>query len=380
LEANLPFASEQFPLTCYRANFDALKYSSCMGRKKKNRAANPARRAGKSRLNPRPARRKSLSRKKKAQTPAMPVLEAGKLKDLYSTMVKCRVLAERMHGDQNTNTQKGEFTSGLEAMFVGAGAHLLPHDCVALEHGGSITSLIKGTPLQMILSRSARAGDDFVAAPELTMNTAFTLAQAMKGQLAVTLMFCPKSTGALAFDPQVMGLAASEKLPLVALMEAGFNAETQTDDAAPAAVGATYYPRITVDGCDVVAVFRVTQEAVRRARQGHGPALIECVMERTDGTGDEASAQNDPLAFMEHYLRRRKLWSDEWARSVADGFSRELDEALASRHQSSGHDDLCGNREGQGRRRLESQSQKAGDQEGKQRLVARSIPSADGTA
>ena len=309
-----------------------------MGRKKKNRAANPGRRAGKSRPNPRPVRRKSSSRKKKAQTPATPVLEAGKLKDLYSTMVKCRVLAERIHGNPNTNTQKGEFTSGLEAMFVGAGAHLLPQDCVALEHGGFIASLIKGTPLQRILSRSTTTGDDFAGAPELSMNTAFTLAQEMKGQRAVTLMFCPKSKGSLAFDPQIMGLAASEKLPLVALIETGFNAEAQTDDAAPASVDATYYPRIAVDGCDVVAVFRVTQEAVRRARQGHGPALIECVMARTDGTGDGVSAQNGPLAFMEQYLRRRELWSDEWARSIADGFSRELDEALASIHGLPGLD------------------------------------------
>jgi len=318
------------------ANFNALEYSSRMGRKKKNRGANPERRAGKSRPHPRPSRRKSSSRKKKVQTPATPVLEAGKLKDLYSTMVKCRVLAERMHGNQNTNAQKGECTSGLEAMFVGAGAHLLPHDCVALEHGGCIARLIKGTPLRMILSPSTRTDEDCAGAPELTMNTAFTLAQEMKGQHAVTLMFCPKSTGALLFDPQIMGLAASEKLPLVALMETGFTAESQTADAAPAAVDARYYPRIAVDGCDVVAVFRVAQEAVRRARQGHGPALIECVMVRTDGTGDRVSAQSDPLASMEQYLRRKELWSDEWARSIADGFSRELDEALASSSGQSG--------------------------------------------
>src|SRR5262249_2166405 len=135
-----------------------------------------------------------------------------------------------------------------------------------------------------------------------------------------------------------MGLAASEKLPLVALMETVFNAKPQTDDATPAAIDATYYPRIAVDGCDVVAVFRVTQEAVRRARQGHGPALIECVMARADGAADEISVQNDPLAFMEQYLRRRELWSDEWARSIADGFSRELNEALASSHALPGFD------------------------------------------
>ena len=44
----------------------------------------------------------------------------------------------------------------------------------------------------------------------------------------------------------------------------------------------------------------------------------------------EPSAQylaQDPISFMEHYLRRRDLWSDEWSRSILDGFNRQLNEA-----------------------------------------------------
>jgi TPP-dependent pyruvate/acetoin dehydrogenase alpha subunit len=95
-----------------------------------------------------------------------------------------------------------------------------------------------------------------------------------------------------------------------------------------------FYPRIPVDGCDVVGVFRVTQEAIRRAREGHGPALIECLTARSSAsaTNDIAktSAQyltQDPLSFMEQYLRRRDLWSDEWPQSIIDGFNRQLNEA-----------------------------------------------------
>jgi TPP-dependent pyruvate/acetoin dehydrogenase alpha subunit len=172
------------------------------------------------------------------------------------------------------------------------------------------------------------------------MGTALDLAQGTKGQGAVTLLFCPARTESLAFDPQAMRAAATEKLPLVSLVETGFDAEIQAHDAAPAAVDSGYYPRIKVDGCDVVAVFRVAQEAVRRAREGHGPALIECVVAQADGIfGDAASSQSDPVAFMEQYLRRRELWSDEWARSIMAGFTRDLDEALASRPGAAGFDD-----------------------------------------
>src|SRR5205085_6930028 len=97
-----------------------------------------------------------------------------------------------------------------------------------------------------------------------------------------------------------------------------------------------FYPNIPVDGNDVVAVFRVTQEAIRRAREGHGPAVIECITSRANTTkqrtGKDASARHtaqDPLIFMEQYLRSKNLWTDEWSQSMAATFRKELDEAFA---------------------------------------------------
>jgi TPP-dependent pyruvate/acetoin dehydrogenase alpha subunit len=81
----------------------------------------------------------------------------------------------------------------------------------------------------------------------------------------------------------------------------------------------------------------VAQEAIRRAREGHGPALIECVEARANGPAKvdvhDATAQNDSLSFMEQYLRRRDLWSEEWARSIVAGFTHDLDEAFAALHE-----------------------------------------------
>ncbi|HZD93695.1 MAG TPA: hypothetical protein VE133_05530, partial [Candidatus Sulfotelmatobacter sp.] len=84
------------------------------------------------------------------------------------------------------------------------------------------------------------------------------------------------------------------------------------------------------DGADVVAVFRVVQEAVRRARAGHGPSLILCVMPEASSAQMVRKSTHDPLAFMERYLRRRKLWSNEWQKKILDGFRKELDKAVAS--------------------------------------------------
>ena len=80
--------------------------------------------------------------------------------------------------------------------------------------------------------------------------------------------------------------------------------------------GKNSLPVIEVDANDVVAIYRVSQEAIRRAREGHGPTLI--VTNIAPGSAD------DPLEFMEQYLRARRLWSDAWKQKVVKDFSAEL--------------------------------------------------------
>jgi pyruvate dehydrogenase E1 component alpha subunit len=324
-----------------------------MGAKKRNKSATAAKtRKGKSgRSNSRPAQHKAAAKKKKTDTAALAVLNADKLKELYSTMMKCRMLAERIGGTAKQEPQR--VVTGLEATLVGAGAHLLPQDCIALEHGSFIASLIKGTPLHRIIARNhvsqtgngsgkSRRGAD--GAATLSMAKGLPLAQEMQGKGAVMLIFCTHDAESLAFDPEAMALAATQKLPFVSLVERSFEARLQTNFPAASApyvgVDSTFYPVIPVDGCDAVAVFRVAQEAIRRAREGHGPAVIECLTSRADvqarGAADRAAARHtaqDPISFMEQYLRKRDLWSDDWSRLTVAGFSRELDEALASVHE-----------------------------------------------
>jgi TPP-dependent pyruvate/acetoin dehydrogenase alpha subunit len=42
-------------------------------------------------------------------------------------------------------------------------------------------------------------------------------------------------------------------------------------------------PGVTVDGNDVIAVYKAVQSAAKRARDGHGPTLIEAVTYRWKG-------------------------------------------------------------------------------------------------
>jgi pyruvate dehydrogenase E1 component alpha subunit len=338
-----------------------------MGAKKKNRSAGVAtKREGKrSKPKSRPARRKAPARKKKPEAEILPVLIADKLKDLYATMLKCRMLTERVKSLQPSARKTHHDFYGLEAMLVGAGAHLLPQDCIALEHGSFVASLIKGTPLQSILppTQTHENGNAGAPRPEssptdgnpttLTMTAVLQLTERTKGSGAVTLMCCIRDPGTLIFESDAMALAATQKLPMVCLVESSLDSRLELP-AQPSGpyVGAdpAFYPNIPVDGNDVVAVFRVTQEAIRRAREGHGPAVIECITSRTNTTKQRASKDTtphiaqDPLKFMEQYLRRKNLWTDEWSRALVAAFRKELDETFAAIEKSGnlagGHDNV----------------------------------------
>src|SRR5579859_5923227 len=280
---------------------------SLIPRKKKNKSAATAKKqkAKTSRMKSSSARKTSS---KKQEVEILPVLNAEKLKELYATMVKCRMLAQRMQGDHRGSSNS---VLGFEAALVGAGAHLLPKDCIAMEHSSFVASLIKGTPLHSILTRNSehQAGNGTSKAPApqhdgnavaaLSMETVLALASEMKGKNAVTLMFCTHNAETLIFDPAAMAMAATQKLPLVCLVESSLDAPLQLPNqvASGPYIGAdpTFYPRIPVDGCDVVGVFRVAQEAIRRAREGHGPAVIECMTARsstrTIKKSEQASSQ-----------------------------------------------------------------------------------------
>ena len=76
-------------------------------------------------------------------------------------------------------------------------------------------------------------------------------------------------------------------------------------------------PAIPVDKADAVAVYRVASEAIDKARRGAGPSLIQCISysQRKTPSRDNAQAR-DPLVYMEDYLRKKRIWSEELRSAV----------------------------------------------------------------
>ena len=107
--------------------------------------------------------------------------------------------------------------------------------------------------------------------------------------------------------------------------------------ASPTGPPATGIPGVTVDGNDVDAVFDAASIAVSRAREGHGPTIIEGVTMRMDGHAIHDSAPyvpedllaewsaRDPIALLQHRLEAPgspRSWFDT-VRAECDGLVRK---------------------------------------------------------
>jgi pyruvate dehydrogenase E1 component alpha subunit len=144
-----------------------------------------------------------------------------------------------------------------------------------------------------------------------------------------------------------MNLAAIWKLPVIFVCENNGYAQATPAEYAIAvpdvAIRAAAYgmPGVTVDGQDVLAVWDAADVAVRRARDGRGPSLIECKTYRYYGhhQGDdphryrtkeeeEAARRRDCIGrFREHVLSADLLTDQELA--SLDASSRaKIDQAV----------------------------------------------------
>jgi len=99
------------------------------------------------------------------------------------------------------------------------------------------------------------------------------------------------------------------------------------------------FPGVRVDGNDVLASYVVARDAVRRAREGHGPTLIEAVTYRRGphSTADDPKRYRtdeelaewealDPIARFEKYLEAESLLSDDAREAVvAEGKKMQAD-------------------------------------------------------
>ena len=212
-----------------------------------------------------------------------PLISDDKLKQLYMEMLRVR-----RHGNaRSRNRLRKQNWKFNEGPLVGASIDLRAED-----------SLISSSnlPSNTLARRAVLEVDSVIA---LATGAALLHRVQAKGNLAMAFVDAKD----IARNHQLLRVAHVQSLPIIYV---------QVERALPTTTRRrTEITSIPVDKADVVAIYRVASEAIDKARRGAGPTLIQCVPFSLKKKSSANHHSQDPIGYMEYYLRKKDLWSDE---------------------------------------------------------------------
>jgi len=203
---------------------------------------------------------------------------------------------------------------------------------IAAEICGKATGCAGGKGGQMHLSDISVnvPPSNAIVGGNIPIATGIALAFKMQGLDSVAISFFGDGAANEGAFHEGINLAAIKKAPVVFVCENNLygasthiSLATSITDIAERA-HAYGIPGLTVDGMDVAAVHMAAKEAIQRARQGHGPTLLEYKTYRYSGhsRGDPCGYRSkEELQQWRHrdpVPRCRKLLIDEYRQSSED--------------------------------------------------------------
>jgi TPP-dependent pyruvate/acetoin dehydrogenase alpha subunit len=270
--------------------------------------------------------------KSKARTAAAAVagknghslISSGKFRQLYAALVKYELLQERLGESLGLSPSCADGAAGA----VGITLDLDRGDTVVLNAQTFAANLVKGVPLRALLHHrnsndatffgevNALTPSEPSAVSQAGLATGTALANKMAGNRKIAVAFIDGGAAALAECKEALQLASANNLPVIYVIHA--NQDRKLAGVLSELEEMT--PVITVDAHDVVAVYRVAQESIARARDG-GPSLIVCVPYPSN------SADQSATVSMERYLTGKKLFRNRWKDRALAEFDREVSAA-----------------------------------------------------
>ncbi|HIV73493.1 MAG TPA: pyruvate dehydrogenase (acetyl-transferring) E1 component subunit alpha [Candidatus Pseudogracilibacillus intestinigallinarum] len=258
---------------------------------------------------------------------------------------------------------------GQEATAVGACAPLSKEDKITSNHRGHGHSIAKGTEIKGMMAELlgketgyckgkggsmhiadlnvGNLGANGIVAAGLPLGTGAALASQMKKEnYVVVCFFGDGSTNEGAFH-EALNLASVWNLPMVFFCEnnlygmSGSIKEMVNVDHIADRAAAYGIPGHTIDGNDVLGVAEVTAEAVKRAKNGEGPTLIEAETYRWRGhsrsdarkyrSRDEEKdwrKNRDPIASFKGRLIEEGVLTEEQFTEIENKIEDEVKEAV----------------------------------------------------
>lgn len=298
---------------------------------------------------------------------------------MLTTMVRIRLFEERTadlvaQGEIRCPTH---LYIGQEAVATGVCAALTPSDYILGNHrshghylakGGSMRSLMaemfgkktgcsfgRGGSMHLINKEVGLLGTVPMVAATIPIAVGTALASILLGQGKVAVAFFGDGATDEGEFHESLNFASLWKLPVIFVCENNFfsthlplQARQPVQDLAVHA-HAHAMPGISVDGNDVVAVYQAASEAVRRARSGQGPTLLECKTYRWRGhvgprwdldkairnKGElEAWMARCPIRRLENYMIEHALLTPQERDVLYQQVITEVEDAVAFARQS----------------------------------------------
>ncbi len=287
------------------------------------------------------------------------------------TMLKIRYFEEKVFELLGKDLIKGasHLYAGEEAVAMGAVAAIREDDYIASTHRGHGHCLAKGGELKKMMAElcgratgycKGRGGSMHIAdvskgnlgatgivGSNIPVATGAALSMKMQKLDKVVLCFFGDGASNTGGFHESLNMASVWKLPVVFICENNLYGMSVSVGRASAvsdiAVRAAAYnmPGEIVDGMDILAVKGAVTKAVKRAREGKGPTLVECKTYRYYGhsrsdprayrTRDEEKEwrNKDPIENFKKKLLEEKIMAEDEISGLEKGTQKEVDEAAA---------------------------------------------------
>jgi pyruvate dehydrogenase E1 component subunit alpha len=290
---------------------------------------------------------------------------------MYREILRLRLLDQRML----TLQRQGRIgfygtASGEEAAIIGSAFALAKDDWIfpALRQGGA--ALMRGYPLVNYISQCMGNSLDntkgrqmpshycyrpanFVSwssciATQIPHAVGAAWAMKLQGHKNIAVAYMGDGATSEGDFHVAMNFAGVFKVPVVFFCQnnqwsISVNIKQQTASASIAMKASAYgFQGTVVDGNDALAVYSAMSAAVRHAREGKGPFLLEAITYRMGAHSSsddprmyrsdeevETWKKRDPVERMQKYLQDQGFWSAEKQTALEEELNREILDAVA---------------------------------------------------
>src|SRR5579875_2398522 len=269
----------------------------------------------------------------------------------------------------------GVYTAqGHEATTVGAAMMLHDGDCIVPQHRDLGMHLVRGTSPRAVMCQWLARGNSptlgrdgqlhigdmhhgivpmiSMLGDSLAVACGVALTMKIRKHPHVVLASCGDGATSTGAFHEAVNFAAVQKLPLVVLIENNGYAYSTPNEKEFAVHSlseralAYGIPGESVYGNDVLAVTAAVERALDHARDGNGPALIECRTFRVRGHSEADKADyvppelraewlaKDPIRRFEQYLIQHHLLSEATKAEIEAEIKATVDDAVSYAEQS----------------------------------------------